>query len=132
MPSLSSPPEPSYDVRSATVTSSAGASPGLLAAVSERVNAAIAATSHDPTRPSVALTIRITQSERAQGYQKDRNTAKVDIDASSVETGSVIAVKSFESTTFSTDNTAVDDLMAEDIAARIRASYLLTTPRFVD
>ena len=129
MPSLSPPPEPVYDVRSATVVSGTGASPGLLAAISERVNAAIAATAHNTALPAVALTIRVTQSERTQGYQNDRNTAKVDIDASSVETGSVIAVKSLESTTFSADSTAIDDLMAEDIAARIRSTYSLTTPR---
>lgn len=129
LPSWSSPPAPSLDVRSATVVSSTGASPLLLSGVNERVNAAIAATAHNAAFPAVALTIRITQSERAQGYQSDRNTAKVDIDASAVDTGSVIAVNSFESTTFSADSSAVNDLMAEDIAARVRSTYSLTTPR---
>jgi hypothetical protein len=129
LPSLSPPPEPVYDVRSATVVSSSAASPRLLAAVGERVNAAIAVTKHDTTLPAVTLTIRITPSEKAQGYQKDRNTAKIDIDASAVDTGSVIAVKSFDSTTFSADSTDVDDVMAEDIAARIRSTYSLSPPR---
>ncbi|MGA1803626.1 hypothetical protein [Rhizobium sp. HT1-10] len=109
--------------------SSTGASPTLLAEVGSRVNAAIAATRHNTTDGAVTLTIRITQSERSQGYQKDRNAAKVDIDASSVDTGSVVSVNSFESTTFSADSAAVEDLMAEDIAGRIRAVYSLTTPR---
>jgi hypothetical protein len=100
--------------------------------VTERLNAAIAATPQKTGMPAVTLTIRITQSERAQGYQKDRNTAKVDIDASAVDTGSVIAVTSFESTSFSGDASSIDDLMADDIAARIRAIYLLTAPRLVN
>lgn len=132
MPSFHSPEQPVYDVRSASVVSSTGASPTLLTAISERVNAAIAATSHSTTLPAVTLTIHVTQSEHAQGYQKDRNTAKVDMDASALDTGSVIAVSSFESTTFSADGTTIDDLMAEDIAARIRSSYSLTTPRLVN
>jgi hypothetical protein len=132
MPSLNSPPGPVYDVRAASVVSGAGASPGVLAGVTERLNAAIAATPQKTGMPAVTLTIRITQSERAQGYQKDRNTAKVDIDASAVDTGSVIAVTSFESTSFSGDASSIDDLMADDIAARIRAIYLLTAPRLVN
>lgn len=129
MPSLNPPPGPVYEVRGATVVSTSGASPRLLAEVSSRVNAAIAATSHAKTEGAVVLTIRITQSERAQGYDKNRNSAKVDIDASAVDTGSVVAVTSFESTTFSADSTAIEDLMAEDIAARIRSTYSLTAPR---
>jgi hypothetical protein len=132
MPSLRSPPGPVYDVRAASVVSGAGASPALLTGVSERINAAIAATPQKAGMPAVTLTIRITQSERAQGYQKDRNTAKIDIDASAVDTGSVIAVMSFESTSFSADASTIDDLMADDIAARIRATYLLTAPRLVN
>ncbi len=129
MPPLNPPPGPVYDVRSVTVVSANGASPRLLSEVSTRVNAAIAATRHAVTEGAVALTIHITQSERAQGYEKNRNSAKVDIDASAIDTGSVVAVNSFESTTFSADSDAIDDLMAEDIAARIRAAYGLTAPR---
>jgi hypothetical protein len=121
-------PEPTYDVRSAVVTSAPGITPGLLAATGDRVNAAIAATNRDTPLPQVALTIRVAEVHKGQGFNYDRNIAKVTIDATSVETGSVIAVASFETTTFATDPAVADDLMAEDIAARVRSTFALKTP----
>jgi hypothetical protein len=129
MSSLTTPPAPKYDVRSAVVVSGPGIPPALLTAVGDRVNAAIASTIPNEALPHVVLTVRITHVMKAAGFQGDRNTASVNIDASSVDSGSVVAVAAFETTTFSTDATIIDDLMAEDIAARIRSTFLLTTPR---
>ncbi|WP_244598701.1 hypothetical protein [Rhizobium tubonense] len=126
--SLKPPPDPVYDVRSAVVVSGPGIAPALLTATNDRINAAIAATTHNTTLPSVVLTVHVVQVEKAQGFQHDRNTAKINIDATSVDTGSVIAVASLETTTFSPDTSIVDDLMAEDIAARIRSTFALKTP----
>jgi hypothetical protein len=125
---LKPPPDPVYDVRSAVVVSGPGIAPELLSATNERINAAIAATPHVTTLPAVALTVRVVEVEKAQGFQQDRNTAKINIDATSVESGSVVAVSSLETTTFSPDSSIVNDLMAEDIAARIRSTFGLKTP----
>lgn len=135
MPSMSSmtaPPAPKYDVRSAVVVSGPGISPGLLTAVGDRVNAAIAATAGDETLPHVVLTVRVVNVQKAQGFQTDRNTASVNVDVASVDSGAVIAVATFETTTFSIDKSVLDDLMAEDIAARIRSTFALTTPRLAN
>jgi hypothetical protein len=126
--SIKPPPDPLYDVRSATVVAGTDISPGLLSETRDKVNAAIAATTPNTALPAVALTIRVVEVQKAQGFQHDRNTAKINIDATSVDSGSVIAIASFETTTFSPDPTAVDDLMAEDIAARIRSTFALKTP----
>jgi hypothetical protein len=122
-------PEPTYDVRSAVVTSAPGiAPPGLLSATGDRVNAAIAATTRNTPLPKVALIIRLAEVRKGQGFSEERNVAKVTIDATSVSTGSVIAIASFETTTFVTDPAVADDLMAEDIAARVRSTFALKTP----
>lgn len=124
-------PQSMYDVRSATVvadTTIPPAPPMLLSATNERVNAAIAATTRNTVLPKVALTIRITDIQKGQGFNQDRNTAKINIDAASVESGAVLAIASFNTTTFASDPTIADNLMAEDIAARIRSTFVLKTP----
>lgn len=123
------PPDPVYDVRSAVVVSGPNVPPALLTAMNDRVNAAIAATERDAPLPRVVLTIRVTEVQKGQGFNKDRNTAKVNIDATSVETGSVVGIASFQTTTIAPDPSVADDLMAEDIAARVRSTFALKTPR---
>jgi hypothetical protein len=122
------PPAPVYDVRSATVVADPTISPQLLSAVTQRVNAAIAATTRPSPMPQVSLNIRIASVEKAQGIQQDRNVAKVNIDATSIESGSVIGIASFETTTIAPDPAGVDEMMAEDIAARVRSTFALNTP----
>ncbi len=123
------PPDPVYDVRSAVVVSGPNVSPALLTATSDRVNAAIAATTRETPLPRVVLTIRVAEVEKGQGFNKDRNTAKINIDATSVDTGSVIGIASFQTTTVTPDPSVADALMAEDIAARVRSTFGLKTPR---
>src|ERR1700712_40499 len=77
---LKPPPDPVYDVRSAVVVAGPGIAPWLVSATNERINAAIAATTRTSTLPAVALTIKIVSVEKAQGFQQDRNTAKINID----------------------------------------------------
>lgn len=122
------PPAPVYDVKSASVAAGPTISPQLIAGVTQRVNAAIAATTRSAALPQVTLNIRIVSVEKGAGVQKDRNVARVDIDAASIQDGSVVGMASFESTTFAPDPTSVDELMAEDIAARLRSTFTLVTP----
>ena len=118
--------KPVYDVRSAVVLSSATMSAELLSGISDRVNAAIRATVRTSELPRVVLTIRIVSVTKGLGFQKDRNVAKVSIDAASVEDGSVIAVTSFEVTSLTADPDLADDILAEDIAARVRSAFALS------
>lgn len=122
-------PAPVYDVRSAVVVSPQKIPPAILAGVGDRVNSAINATVRTDVYPRVVLTIRILSVEKGQGIEKSRNVAKVSIDAASVEDGSVIAVSSFEVTSFSNSPAAADEILAEDIAARIRSAFSLSAGR---
>lgn len=129
------PPPPIYDVRSATVVADQAIPPvssGLIAAVNDRVNAAIAVTTHNTTLPPVAITIRLTDVRKARGFNHDRSSAKINIDAAALDGGSVIAMASFEIRTVAPDVATADELMAEDIAARVRSIFSLTMPRLAN
>jgi hypothetical protein len=134
--SLTPPPSPpAYDVRSATVVADQSVppvSPALLSAINERVNAAIAVTTRDTPLPKVALTIRLTDVRKGGSFNHDRNTAKINVDAASLDTGAVVAIASFDTANFTPNPTAADDLMAEDIVARIRSIFALKTPPLVN
>ncbi|MDM9623496.1 hypothetical protein [Rhizobium sp. S96] len=118
-------PSPVYDVRSAVVLAGPNMPAPLLAGVGDRVNAAINATVRTNVYPRVILTIRILSAEKGQGYNGRQYIAKVTVDAASVEDGSVIAVSSFSVTSLSNNKAAADEILAEDIAGRIRSIFSL-------
>ncbi|SCB56566.1 hypothetical protein GA0061105_101397 [Rhizobium aethiopicum] len=124
--SANKPEAPLYDVRSAVVLSGPNIPAELLAGVNDRVNAAINATMRDTVLPRVVLTIRVVSIQKGLGFQKDRNVAKISVDAASVEDGSVIAVSAFDVTSMAADPKLADDIMAEDVAARIRSVFSLS------
>ncbi|MBB3351890.1 hypothetical protein FHT70_001808 [Rhizobium sp. BK049] len=124
--SANKPKAPLYDVRSAVVLSGPNIPAELLAGINERVNAAINATMRDTVLPRVVLTIRVVSIEKGLGFQKDRNVAKIRVDAASVDDGSVIAVSAFDVTSMAADPKLADDIMAEDVAARIRSVFSLS------
>ncbi|MGZ9721646.1 hypothetical protein [Rhizobium miluonense] len=129
------PPPPTYDVRSATVVADHAlppVSPVLIEAVNDRVNAAIAATNHNTALPQVTLTVRLSDVRKGRSFNQDRNSAKVNIDAASLDGGAVIAMASFDMATTAPDHATADELMAEDIAARIRSIFSLNTPRLAN
>lgn len=129
------PPPPTYAVRSATVVADEAlppVSPALVAAVNDRVNAAIAATSFSPQLPQVAITVRLSDVRKARGFNRDRSSAKINIDAAAADGGAVVAMASFETKTVAPDPATADELMAEDIAARIRSIFSLNTPRLAN
>lgn len=132
---VESSPPPAYDVRSATVVADRAlppVSPALVSAVNNRVNEAIAITTRSTPLPQVALTIRLTDVRKARGFNRDRNTAKINIDAASLDGGAVVAIASFDTTTVAPDPATADELMAEDIAARIRSIFVLNMPRMAN
>ena len=104
----------------------------VVAAVNDRVNAAIAATSFGPQLPQVAITVRLSDVRKARGFNRDRSSAKINIDAAAADGGAVIAMASFETRTVAPDPATADELMAEDIAARVRSIFSLNTPRLAN
>ncbi|WP_413709548.1 hypothetical protein [Rhizobium sp. Rhizsp82] len=123
------PPAPIYDVRSAVVLGGVGVPPAVLSGISDRVNAAINATVRTDVYPRVVLTIRIVSVTKGQGFDKNRNVAKITADAASVDDGSVIGVSAFDVSSFANDPAMADQILAEDIAARIRSAFQLTAGR---
>lgn len=134
--SLTEPPAPpAYYVRSATVVADQAVPPvpqTLLSAINDRVNAAIGVTTRDGSLPKVALTIRITDLRNSRSFNHDRNSVKINVDAASVESGAVLAIASFDIVNYVPDPTAAHNLMAEDIAARIRSIFVLNAPPLVN
>ncbi|AGS22025.1 hypothetical protein [Rhizobium etli] len=124
--SANKPSAPLYDLRSAVVLSGPDIPAELLAGINDRVNAAINATVRDTVLPRVVLTIRVVSIQKGLGFQKDRNVAKIIVDAASVEDGSVIAVSAFDVTSIAADPKLADDIVAEDVAARIRSVFSLS------
>ncbi|MGO6786474.1 hypothetical protein ACCT17_10370 [Rhizobium ruizarguesonis] len=124
--SATKPEAPVYDVRSAVVLSGPNMPAELLSGINDRVNAAINATVHDTVLPRMVLTIRVVSIQKGLGFQKDRNVAKISIDAASVEDGSVIAVSAFDVTSIAADPKLADEILAEDVAARIRSVFSLS------
>ncbi|MGO7415744.1 hypothetical protein ACC696_25780 [Rhizobium ruizarguesonis] len=124
--SATKPEAPVYDVRSAVVLSGPNMPAELLSGINDRVNAAINATVHDAVLPRVVLTIRVVSIQKGLGFQKDRNVAKISIDAASVEDGSVIAVSAFDVTSIAADPKLAHEILAEDVAARIRSVFSLS------
>lgn len=122
----SEPPGPIYDVRSAVVLGGPEVSRELLSGIGDRINSAINATVRTEVYPRVVLTIRVASVQKAVGIDRNRNVAKIRIDAASVDDGSVIAVSAFEVTSTANDERMVDQILAEDVAARIRSAFQLT------
>jgi len=123
------PPAPVYDVRSAVVLGGPGIPAPVLSGVSDRVNAAINATVRTEVYPRVVLTIRVVSVIKGQGFDKNRNVAKITANAASVDDGSVIGVSAFDVSSFANDPAMADQILAEDIAARIRSAFQLTAGR---
>lgn len=121
------PPGPIYDVRSVVVLSGPKVPGAVLAGVGDRINKAINATVRTEVYPRVVLTIRIVSVEGAQGYDKSQTSAKVTVDAASVDDGTVIAVSSFEVLSRSNSSASANEILAENISARIRSIFTLST-----
>jgi hypothetical protein len=118
-----------YDVRSVVVLSGPNIPAAVLAGVGDRINQAINATVRTEVYPRVVLTIRVVSVQKEQGYEKKHVVAKVTVDAASVEDGTVIAVSSFEASSISISDNAADEILAEEISARIRSIFSLSAGR---
>jgi hypothetical protein len=120
------PADPIYDVRSVVVLSGPNIPAVVLSGVGDRINKAINATVRKEVYPRVVLTIRIVSVLKEQGFDKSQSSAKVTVDAASVDDGTVIAVSSFEVLSRSNNSDTSDEILAENISARIRSIFTLS------
>ncbi|NNH30815.1 hypothetical protein C9413_15255 [Rhizobium sp. SEMIA 4085] len=123
------PAAPIYDVRSAVVLGGPNTPPELLSGIGDRINAAINATVRTEGYRRGVTGHRIDSHQKDTGEDRRRDIAKINIDAASVDEGSVIAVSSFEVTSTANDRAMADQILAEDIAARVRSAFKLNTGR---
>ncbi len=119
---------PLYDVRDVTVFANQPGSAGLIAGVDRRVSDAIAATRRLEMVPRVVLSVRLERVRKAMGVESDRHEAEFSVDAVSVDNGAILASGDFKAITYSDAVEMRDEILAEAIAARIRAAFGLMTP----
>lgn len=119
---------PLYDVRDVAVLSSRPVSYALIQGVDTRVSDAIAATVRRQALPRVVLSVKIDRVIKGAGERRDRNEAEFSVDVASVDSGALIASGSFKAVSYSMTVQTADENLAEDIAARIRYAFGLTTP----
>jgi hypothetical protein len=118
-----------YFVRNVTVMADARVPLDLIGSVDSRVSAAIAATRAPAGAERVVLLVKIDRLGFGQGARRHLAQAKFTVTATSVETGEPVAQGSF-TVNSPTDNPRwARQALAEEIAARIRFAFSLTTPR---
>lgn len=118
-----------YFVRNVTVLADARIPLELLDRVDRRVSAAIAATRAPQGAERVVLMVKIDRLGFGEGARRRLAQADFTVTAVSVETGEPVAKGSFRVNS-PTDNPGwAREALAEEIAARIRFAFSLTTPR---
>lgn len=118
-----------YFVRNVTVMADARVPLDLIRSVDSRVSAAIAATRAPAGAERVVLLVKIDRLGFGQGARRHLAQAKFTVTATSVETGEPVAQGSFTVYSPTDDPRWARQALAEEIAARIRFAFSLTTPR---
>ena len=119
---------PLYDVRDVTVFANKPGSAALIAGVDRRVSDAIAATRRLEVAPRVVLSVKLERVRKAMGVDGDRHEAEFSVDAVSVDNGAILTSGDFKAIVYSDAAQTRDEILAEAIAARIRAAFGLMTP----
>lgn len=118
-----------YFVRNVTVMADERIPLDLIDSVDRRVSAAIAATRAPAGAERVVLLVKIDRLGFGEGARRRLAQAKFTVTATSVETGEPVAQGSFTVNSPTDDPRWARQALAEEIAARIRFSFSLTTPR---
>lgn len=118
-----------YYVRNVTVMADARIPLDLIDGVDRRVSAAIAATRAPQGAERVVLLVKIDRLGFGEGARRRLAQAKFTVTATSVETGEPVAQGVFTVNSPTDDPRWVRQALAEEIAARIRFAFSLTTPR---
>lgn len=118
-----------YFVRNVTIMADARVPLDLLDSVDRRVSAAIAATRAPQGAERVILMVKIDRVGFGEGARRRLAQADFTVTAASVETGEPVAKGSFRVNSPTDDPRWARQALAEQIAARIRFAFSLTTPR---
>jgi hypothetical protein len=118
-----------YYVRNVTVMADARIPLDLIESVDRRVSAAIAATRAPQGAERVVLLVKIDRLGFGEGARRRLAQADFTVTAVSVETGEPVAKGSFRVNGPTDDPRWARQALAEEIAARIRFAFSLTTPR---
>lgn len=118
-----------YFVRNVTIMADARVPLDLLESVDRRVSAAIAATRAPQGAQRVVLMVKIDRLGFGEGARRRLAQADFTVTAVSVETGEPVAKGSFRVNSWTDDPRWARQALAEEIAARIRFAFSLTTPR---
>ncbi|MBC2773850.1 hypothetical protein H6M51_13375 [Rhizobium sp. AQ_MP] len=118
-----------YYVRNVTVMAHARIPLDLIENVDRRVSAAIAATRPPDGAERVVLLVKIDRLGFGEGARRQLAQAKFTVTATSVETGQPVAQGFFTVNSPTDDPRWARQALAEEIAARIRFAFSLTTPR---
>lgn len=118
-----------YYVRNVTVMADARIPLDLIESVDRRVSSAIAATRAPAGAERVVLLVKIDHLGFGEGARRRLAQAKFMVTATSVETGEPVAQGFFTVNSPTDDPRWTRQALAEEIAARIRFAFSLTTPR---
>jgi hypothetical protein len=118
-----------YYVRNVTVMADARIPLDLIESVDRRLSAAIAATRPPSRAERVVLLVKIDRLGFGEGARRRLAQAKFTVTATSVETGQPVAQGVFTVNSPTDDPRWARQALAEEIAARIRFAFSLTTPR---
>lgn len=118
-----------YYVRNVTVMADARIPLDLIENVDRRVSAAIAATRAPQGAERVVLLVKIDRLGFGEGARRRLAQVKFTVTATSVETGEPVAQGAFTVNSPTDEPRWARQALAEEIAARIRFAFSLTTPR---
>lgn len=120
-----------YDVRDVAVIADARVSQVMLAGIDRRVAEAIGATVRPVPLPRVILAINILDYAPGGLWNDRRPRVTFKVVATSVDNGMDLAAGTF--TVFAATNNfpMIDESLAEEVAARIRFAFSLSTPQVV-
>jgi hypothetical protein len=118
-----------YYVRNVTVMADARIPLDLIESVDRRVSAAIAATRPPQGAERVVLLVKIDRLGFGEGARRRLAQVKFTVTATSVETGEPVAQGAFTVNSPTDEPRWARQALAEEIAARIRFAFSLTTPR---
>ncbi len=118
-----------YFVRNVTVLADARVPLDLLEGVDRRISAAIAATRAPQGAERVVLLVKIDRLGFGEGARRRLAQAHFTVTAVSVETGEPVAKGAFRVNSPTDDPRWARQALAEEVAARIRFAFSLTTPR---
>ncbi|NKN37871.1 hypothetical protein HFC70_16080 [Agrobacterium sp. a22-2] len=117
-----------YDVRDISVIADSRVSPVLIAGIDRRISASIGATRRPEPLPRVVLAVRVENYAVGTGIGRRLNEARFRVSAISVENGETIATGVFDVYSTSENPLMAEESLAEEIAARVRYAFSLTTP----